>query len=191
MKRLTLALAATTVLASAPAFAAEEWQFDHAHTLIAFTVDHLGFSTTHGAFTEFDGTLVLDQDNPANSSVSVSIDSASVDTRDDDRDAHLVSADFFDVENNPSITFESTSVAITGDNTALVTGDLTLLGTTNPVTLDVTLNQLGPNPFYETLTAGFSATATLARSDWGMGFGVPVIGDTITIIIESEAIQPD
>ncbi len=191
MRRLTLALATTSVLAITPALAAEDWEFDHAHTLVAFTVNHLGFSTTYGAFTEFDGSLSLDQDDPANSSVSVTIDSASVDTRDDDRDADLNSANFFDIENHPAITFESTSVNVTGDNTAEVTGDLTMLGTTNPVTLDVTLNQIGPNPFFETLTAGFSATAVLDRSDWGMEFGVPVIGDEVTIIIETELVQPN
>lgn len=190
MTRLTTTLVAATILASTPALAAEEWQFDHAHTMIGFTVDHLGYSTTYGAFTDFDGTILLDQDDPSNSSVSVTIAAASVDTRYADRDAHLTAADFFDVENNPSIMFESTSVNVTGDNTAEVTGDLTMLGTTNPVTLDVTLNQLGPNPFMETPTAGFSATATLNRSDWGMDFGVPVIGDEIAVIIETEVIQP-
>ena len=184
MKRLTMALAGTTLLASASALAAEEWQFDNAHTMIGFTVDHLG------AFTDFDGTLILDQDDPSNSSVSVSIATASVDTRHEARDGHLSGEDFFDVANNPTITFESTSVNVTGDNTAEVTGDLTMLGMTNPVTLDVTLNQLGPNPFSETPTAGFSATGTLNRSDWGMQFGVPVIGDEIALIIETEATLP-
>ncbi len=190
MTRLTTTLVAATILASAPALAAEEWQFDHAHTMIGFTVDHLGFATMYGVFTEFDGTVLLDQDDPANSSVSVTIDPASVDTRYADRDAHLASDDFFDVANNPSIAFESTSVNVTGENTAEVTGDLTMLGTTNPVTLDVTLNQLGPNPFFETPTAGFSATATLNRSDWGIDFGVPAIGDEVAVIIEAEVIQP-
>lgn len=190
MTRLTTTLVAATILASAPALAAEEWQFDHAHTMIGFTVDHLGFATMYGVFTEFDGTVMLDQDDPSNSSVSVTIDAASVDTRYADRDAHLASDDFFDVANNPSIAFESTSVNVTGENTAEVTGDLTMLGTTNPVTLDVTLNQLGPNPFFETPTAGFSATATLNRSDWGIDFGVPAIGDEVAVIIEAEVIQP-
>ncbi|MEM7442588.1 MAG: YceI family protein [Pseudomonadota bacterium] len=192
MRHLTAALVATTILATSSALAApEERQFDRAHTLIAFTVDHLGFSTTYGAFTEFDGTLSLDQDDPSNSSVSVMIDSASVDSRDADRDGHVRSADFLDVENNPTITFESTSVNVTGDNTAEVTGDLTILDISNPVTLDVTLNQIGPNPFFQTMTAGFSATATLNRSDWGIEFGVPAIGDEITVIIETELIQPE
>ncbi|MEM8590162.1 MAG: YceI family protein [Pseudomonadota bacterium] len=190
MTRLTTTLMAATLLASAPALAADEWEFDHSHTMIGFTVDHLGYSTTYGAFTEFDGTLLLDQDDPSNSSVTVTIDPASVDTRYADRDAHLTSDDFFDVPNNPSIVFESTSVNITGENTAEVTGDLTMLGTTNPVTLDVTLNQLGPHPFSQAPTAGFSATATLNRSDWGMDFGVPVIGDEVALIIETEVVQP-
>ena len=190
MTRLTTTLVAATILASTPALAAEEWQFDHAHTMIGFSLDHLGFATMYGVFTEFDGTVLLDQDDPANSSVSVTIDPASVDTRYADRDAHLASDDFFDVANNPSIAFESTSVNVTGENTAEVTGDLTMLGTTNPVTLDVTLNQLGPNPFFETPTAGFSATATLNRSDWGIDFGVPAIGDEVAVIIEAEVIQP-
>ena len=186
MTRLATAAAALALSAS-PALAAEEFAFDHSHTHVLFFVDHLGFSTTQGEFMEFDGTLMLDTEAPENSSVTVTIDAASIDTGYADRDEHLRTGDFFNVEEHPELTFTSTDVAVTGENTAEVTGDLTILGVTQPVTLNVTLNAIGPHPFNGATVAGFSATTTISRSDFGMDFGVPAIGDEIEIRIESEA----
>ena len=179
--------AAGLALAAAPA-AAETYVIDKGHTHILFQVSHLGFSNTHGEFLEFDGTFDFDPEAPENSRIDVTIETASIDSGLAERDAHLRNADFFDVEQHPTMTFETTAVEVTGDNTAMLTGNLTLLGTTQPVTLDVTMNGLGPHPFREdTTVAGFTATGTINRSDFGMAFGVPAIGDEVAITIEMEA----
>ena len=179
---------------SLPAVAADEYSFDLSHSSIGFAVSHFGFSQVRGRFAEFDGTLSLDEANIENSSISVSIATASIDTGWADRDDHLRSGDFFDVEAFPEATFVSTSVTQTGDDTLEVAGDFTLLGTTQPVPLAVTLNQLGPNPFNDEVTiAGFSASTTISRSDFGMDYGLAIpddpstgIGDMVTIVIEAE-----
>lgn len=183
------AAVAVAAFAAAPAAAApESWVIDQTHTHILFFVDHLGFSAVQGEFLAFEGDLTLDRETPANSSVSVTIDVASLDSGHGPRDAHLLNEDFFAAETHPTMTFDSTTVTLTGDDTAEVVGDLTILGETREVVLDVTLNQLGPNPFANQLTtAGFSAETTILRSDFGMEFGVPLIGDEITIRIETEA----
>ena len=186
MTRMATA-AAVLALSASPALAADEFAFDHSHTHVLFFVDHLGFSTTQGEFLEFDGTLMLDTEAPENSSVTVSIATDSIDTGYADRDEHLRSGDFFNVEEYPEMTFASTGVTVTGENSAEVAGDLTILGVTQPVTLDVTLNGLGAHPFNGSTVAGFSATTTIGRSDFGMDFGVPAIGDEIEIRIETEA----
>ena len=186
MTRMATA-AAVLALGASPALAADEFAFDHSHTHVLFFVDHLGFSTTQGEFLEFDGTLMLDTEAPENSSVTVSIATDSIDTGYADRDEHLRNSDFFNVEEYPEMTFASTGVTVTGENSAEVAGDLTILGVTQPVTLDVTLNGLGAHPFNGSTVAGFSATTTISRSEFGMDFGVPAIGDEIEIRIETEA----
>ena len=195
MTRLAVSLAGAMALGAAvlaaPAQAAEEYVFDEGHTFILFDVSHLGFSRTHGQFRTFEGTFMLDREEPANSSVTMVIDAASLDTRHEARDAHLRNADFFNVEAYPEITFVSTDVELTGEATALVTGDLTMLGVTRPVTLDVTLNQLGEHPMNGNTVAGFTATTTLNRSDFGMTSYVPAVGDDVAILIQAEASPAD
>ncbi|MEQ8964797.1 MAG: YceI family protein [Azospirillaceae bacterium] len=185
-----LALAASaTALAPATAVAeSQAFAFDKSHTHILFFVDHLGFSAVQGEFLDYEGELTLDTEDPANSSVAVTIDVASLDSGHPPRDEHLLDADFFDAEAYPEMTFASTRVEPTGEDTALVHGDLTIKGVTRPVVLDTRLNGLGPNPFAPDQTiAGFSATTEIARSDFGMDFGLPAIGDTVEIRIEIEA----
>ncbi len=177
---------------AAPAAAADTYAFDTAHTDVVFRVDHLGFSDTIGRFNQVDGTIVLDEANPENSSVEVTIQAASLDTNHAKRDEHLRGADFFDVETHPTITFVSTAVERTGETTATVTGDFTLLGVTKPVTLEIVLNALKPHPIpsYEgVITAGFSGTATIQRSDFGMDAFVPAVGDEVAIVLEIEAFK--
>lgn len=191
LTRTLTTVALGTVLLATPALAQSEWTIDRSHTHIMFSVSHLGFSNTHGEFDGFDGTFMLDPENPATASISMTIDAGSIDTNWAARDEHLVSADFFDVETYPTITFESTEVVQTGPDTADVAGDLTILGVTQPVVLDVVLNGVAPNPFNPAVTvAGFTATTTISRSDFGMGFGVPAIGDEVTITLEMEATRP-
>lgn len=186
MNRTFLAVALVAGLAT-PAFAADEFSFDAGHTYIGFEIDHLGFSQTLGEFTEYEGTLKLDRKNLANSSIEVSIDTTSIDTDQDDFDEHLRSADFFNVEQYPSMTFRSTNVEVVGDGVLKITGDFTLLGQTRPVVLDVTLNKIAKHPFRPTIeVAGFSASTTLDRTQWGMDKYAPAVGTEVKIRIETE-----
>lgn len=166
----------------------QSWAIDPDHTHILFKVDHLGFSATHGQFDRFEGVLTLDTDNPANSEVRVVIDSASIDTNLKARDDHLRSADFLNVAEYPEIVFESQEVNLNGDEKAEVRGILTLKGQRKPVTLTVRLNGQGTNAFTGTQTIGFSADTRFLRSDFGIDYGVPAIGDDVVLTIETEAV---
>lgn len=188
MKRFASLVLAAALLAATPAAAApEKYEFDTVHTQIMFAVGHMGYSFSHGKFNKFTGSLNLDLEQPEKSSVEVSIDTASLDLDDQKWNDHLKTPDFFNVEKFPAMTFKSTKVEKTGDNTGKVTGDLTLLGVTKPVTLDVTLNKAAVHPFYKKNAAGFSATGTLNRSDFGMTYGLPGVADEVKIMIEVEA----
>lgn len=164
----------------------ETYQFDKAHTQIFFAVNHLGFSNSHGKFLDYDGSFTMDRSAPENSSVAVTIQTASIDMDDEKWDEHLKGADFFNVETFPEMTFKSTGISITGENTADITGDLTLLGVTKPVVLHVTHNKSAKHPFGDKYMSGFSAEATIKRSDFGMNYGLPMVGDDVKIMIEVE-----
>jgi len=183
-----IALAAIAAIGLSTSVLAEPvaYDFDKSHANITFTIDHLGFSTAHGRFNSFDGTLLIDEAAPEASSVKVEIATDSLATFFDQRDAHLKSADFFDVATFPTMSFASTAVEKTGDDTLKVAGDLTMLGVTKPVTLDVTVRKLAPHPFSGTPTVGFHATGTIKRSEWGMS-KLPAVGDDVTIAIDIEA----
>lgn len=170
----------------ASAFAAETYTLDPMHTAVTWHINHFGFSNPSGKFMQAEGSVTLDQDNPANSSVNVTIPIAGVNTGVEKLDEHLKTADFFDVEKYPTAKFVSTKVEVTGDDTAIVHGDLTLHGVTKPVALDVTLNKVGENMFKKQ-TAGFSATAQIKRSDFGIETYLPGLGDDVRLDIESEA----
>lgn len=186
-----LALALASALAT-PARAAETYTFDTVHSQIIFFVNHLGISITEGEFQEWDGHFVFDEANIENSSVDVTIDANSIDMDNAIWDDHMKAADWFNVAEHPTLTFRSTQVEGTGENTGKVTGDFTLLGQTAPVTLDVTFLHKGSHPMRPDQTrAGFSARAKLKRSDFGMTFGLPAIGNDIEIRIEVEAIRSD
>jgi polyisoprenoid-binding protein YceI len=174
-------------LAATPG-AAQGWVVDASHTHVTFEVNHLGYSTTKGQFRKVEGTLELDANRVEAAKVRFTIDTRSVDTNWEARDAHLRRADFFDVEKFPTLTFTSTRVAKTGDKTADITGDLTILGQTRPVTFRTTLNQASKHPFNGKDTMGFSAQTTIKRSDWGMKWGVPAIGDEVRIDVQLEVI---
>lgn len=182
----TIAFAAV-LLASTSAFAAPQaYTIDTSHANITFSLSHFGFSSPNGKFPGAEGKLILDQEKPENSKIEVKIPVAQLITGVPKLDEHLKKADFFDTEKFPMATFNSTKVDVTGKNTAKVTGDLTLHGVTKPVILDVTLNKLAEN-MMKTQTAGFSATTTLKRSDFGMSTYVPNLGDDVKIEIELEA----
>ena len=184
-KTYLVAAVAVACLAQ-PAFAADTFEIDPSHTAVVFFVNHLGYSETIGRFNDVSGSFDLDQDNPENSKIALVIDAASVDTNHEARDDHLRSPDFLNVEEFPEIKFTSTAVEQTGDNTAKVTGDMTILGATKPVTLDVTLNKLEPNPMSGVETAGLSARGQLDRTEFGMTFGQGGIGSVLDLFIEVE-----
>lgn len=193
--RFTTAAAAAALLSAglfaAPAAAENaRYVFDKAHTQILFFGSHLGFSMSQGEFLEYDGFIEFDSANPTAAKVEVTVMTSSIDMDLPRWDDHMKSKDFFDVENFPAATFKSTAIEVTGANTGLLTGDLTMLDVTKPVTLDVTFNKEGPHPFGGKMTIGFSATGVLKRSEWGMTYGVPGVGDDIELRIEVEAFQP-
>lgn len=167
---------------------AEHYSFEHPHTQILFSAEHLGFSVSNGRFTDFEGELVLDRADLASSFVSVVIKTDSLYMGDAAWETHLKSADFLDQANYPEITFKSDSVELIDENTANVNGLLSMHGVDKPVTLKIHHNKSAIHPFSGQYIAGFSAETTLKRSDFGMTFGLPLLSDTITIRIEAEAI---
>ncbi len=191
IKDITLAFLAL-LLAAAPAVAAtDKYAFDPAHTQILFSISHLGFSHSHGRFNTFDGSFAFDEKAPASSAINVSIDTGSIDMGSKEWDDAVKAEALLNAKKFPKMTFRSTSVAVTGDKTGIVTGDLTLLGVTKPVTLDVTYNKSGNHPYTKNMLAGFTATGTLKRSDFGMIKYLPDVGDEVSITIEVEGIRQD
>ena len=193
MKNRIIALALTAaLLAPATAQAApEKYTYDPAHTQIMFSVSHLGFSFSSGKFTEFSGGFTFDADKPQDSSVNVTVKTDSINMDSEAWDKHLKNADFLNVEKFPEMTFKSTKVEPTGKNTGKVTGDLTLLGVTKPVTLDVVYNRSGVHPYSKNYIAGFSASGMIKRSDFGMTYGLPGVGDDVALNIQVEGIRQD
>lgn len=167
----------------------ERYEFDKAHTQIIFATNHLGFSNSHGKFLDFDGFFNFNRAEPEKSDVDVTIKTTSIDMDDKKWNDHMKNEDFFDVEKYPTMAFKSTSIEKTSDNTAKITGDLTILETTKPAVLDVTFNKAGVHPFNQKYVAGFSATAAIKRSDYGMTYGLPMIGDDVSITIEVEGLR--
>lgn len=175
---------------SISASAADRYEIDKAHTNIAFLVDHLGYSDMLGQFQDFAGEFTFDGSSTSDVTVNLTIQAASIDTDHQARDNDLRSPSFFNVQEFPEITFVSTSVRPTGETSAKLAGDLTMLGVTRPLTLDVTFNGAAPWPFDPNrFVAGFSARGTLKRSNFGMKYEVPMVGDEIQLIIEVEGVR--
>lgn len=187
MHRFGVALACALFLA--PAAAAEEYIFDLDHTEIRMSWSHLGFSTTSAYFRTVDGSLHFNESDPAASTIEVVIDTASIDTGRPEFDAHLRSDDFFHVDEFPQGHFRSTEMEPRGDHRYDVHGELTLMGITRPVTLDVTLNRIDVNPVTDVHTIGLDATAEVDRSDFDLGLFTPMVGDRVEITISSEMIR--
>ena len=183
MIRTTLRTLALTAMVSTLAFsaqAADKYTLDASHTAITWHVDHFGFSTPSGKFMSVTGDVILDEANPAASSVNVTVDVNGINSGVPKLDEHLKAADFFDVAKFPTATFVSKKVDVTGKDTAKVEGDLTLHGVTKPITLDVKLNKIGEN-MMKLKTAGFTASTTIKRSEFGISTYVPSLGDYIKI----------
>ncbi len=171
---------------SAAQAAPQTFTLESPHTQILFSVSHLGFSHSYGKFTGYNGTIVFDPEAPAASSVDVTIDAKSVDLNDAKWNDHVKSADILDTEKFPNITFKSTKIEVTGEKTANITGDLTVHGVTKPVVLATVFNKLDKHPMKGEVVAGFSATAKFKRSDFGVNYGLPAVGDEMSVIIEVE-----
>jgi len=184
-------LAASLATGATAAVAAPvEYELDASHAQVVFSYNHLGFSTTTGMFSGFEGEIMFDEADPANSSVSVSMPVMSMFTGWEAREAHFMSGDFFGAEEGDMVTFVSTGIEVTGDNTANITGDLTMNDMTKSVVLAATLNQKAPYPFgpkQGTPTLGLDATTTLLRSDFGLGAFAPAVSDEVEVIISLEA----
>lgn len=177
-----LAVSATSVFASA-----EKYVLDPSHSQVVFSYNHLGYSTTTGMFSGFEGEIMFDQDDPSASSVSVSIPVVEMITGWKPREDHFMTEDFFGAEEGDLVTFTSTAIEVTGENTANITGDLTMNGVTKSVVLDATLNQVADHPMANKPWAGFDATTTLVRSDFDLGQFAPFVSDEVEIRISIEA----
>lgn len=179
-------LAASAAYADLSAVPAGSYKVDPTHAYINFQYTHLGLSKPTLSFDDFDIDLQLDNADPTKSSVNVSIDAASIITGSEIWTDHISGDDFFAIADNPTITFASTSFAAAGDDAYTVTGDLTIKGTTKPVTLDVTINGAMNHPMTGKPVVGITATGQVLRSDFGMGKFAPNVSDEVDLMITAE-----
>lgn len=182
----------TSTVTTLPGLTTGTWTVDPSHSEIGFVVRHMMVSKVKGRFTGVAGTITVAED-VLESSVVAAVDASSIDTRDENRDNHLRSADFFDTETYPQLTFRSTGIRAAGDAFKL-DGELTIKGQTRPVTFDLEFNGAAANPLAEgNPTAGFSAETEISRKDFGLEWNVALetggvlVGDKVTIVLEIEA----
>jgi polyisoprenoid-binding protein YceI len=170
------------------------WHIDPAHSHIQFSIRHLMISKVRGSFDKFGGTVHFDEQNPNDSTVEIEIDASSINTRNEQRDGHLASPDFLDAANYPILTFKSTSVHQTGENSGHLHGELTVRDVTREVEIDVEYAGQATNPWGATV-AGFSGVAHINRQDWGLNWnqalesGGFLVGDDLKVEIEIELVQ--
>jgi len=191
MSKTRFAVLAVVLALGAPVHAADTYTFDKAHTNVGFQVRHI-FTLVSGKFTDFAGTIQVDRAKPESSSVEFTIQAKSIDTSEPRRDDHLRSPDFFDVANNPTITFKSTSLKANGKDSWLVSGDLTMHGVTKQIVLPVTLLGEGKDPFGNE-KMGLETGLTISRKDYGLTWnktletGGVLVADEVKIQIAIEA----
>ncbi|MDQ6418750.1 YceI family protein [Paenibacillus sp. LHD-117] len=170
------------------------WAVDASHSAVDFSVRHMMIAKVKGTFHAFESNIVADENDLTTAEISFKIDLSSVDTRNGDRDAHLKSGDFFDIEKFPTLDFQATSITKSGEGEYEVTGDVTLHGVTRSETFEVTFEGSGKDPWGNT-KAGFSASGSIKRSDYGLTYnaaletGGVLIGDEVKISLEIEALQ--
>jgi polyisoprenoid-binding protein YceI len=185
----------TAVMAASQSSKPTQWQIDPAHSAAHFSVRHLMISNVRGEFTKLSGSAVINPADPAKSSVVITIEAASINTREPQRDEHLRSADFFDVANHPTLTFRSKRVEALGAENFKLAGDLTIRGVTKEVTFDVEGPTASVKDPYGNVRAGVSASAKMNRKDFGLVWnalteaGGVVVGDEVKITFEAELIQ--
>lgn len=183
----------STTAVDIPGYVAGTWAIDPVHSEVSFVVRHMMVSKVRGRFDKFEATFVT-AENPLESSVTATVDVTSINTGQEQRDAHIRSADFFEAEKHPTMTFTSTGVRTDGDQ-FLLDGDLTIRGTTKPVTFKLEISGFGPDAYGGT-RAGFSATTEINRHDFGVSFNGPIPGvpggvavsDKVTITLEAEGV---
>lgn len=189
-RKLLAALAATAFFSFASpmaAHAADSYTLDPSHTTVIWSANHFQFSNPHGLFSMVEGTVTLDKADPTKSLVEATINTGNLFTGSTKFDDHIKNKDFLNVGEFPKATFKSTKVEMTGEKTAKVTGNFTLLNVTKPITLDVTLNHEGPHFMTKKPTVGFTAKTVIKRSEFGMNYGIPGVSDDVNITIEAEA----
>jgi polyisoprenoid-binding protein YceI len=167
--------------------AADTFKLDPVHSFVLFSVQHLGIANTYGRFNDVAGTVIFDRDNPSRSSVDLTVRVESLDTHNAIRERSLMSPDFFDVKQFPTMTFKSTKVEGSGD-ALKVSGDLTIRGVTRPVTVDFKKGGEGKGVFGE-MRGGGETRFTIKRSDFGMNFELGEVGDEVTIILSLEGVK--
>lgn len=188
MHKPLFAILVISVALPLSAFANESYTLDPNHTFPHFSINHLGFSTMQGRFDKTSGTVILDR-AAKTGSVEIAIESASVSTGFAKRDEHLRSPDFFNATEFPTITYKSTAIHFKGDTPASVDGNLTIAGVTKPVTLTIDAFNCGANPMSKKDECGAGASAQIKRSDFGVKFGLPAVGDDVKLVFEIEAIK--
>lgn len=170
-----------------------KWVLDPVHSEVDFSVRHMMISRVNGTFRKFSATIEADPQDLTTANIEFSVDLASIDTRNEDRDNHLRSADFFDVENHPTATFKVTNVVKKSDNNYDVTGDLTIRGTTRQETFAVVFEGLAKDPMTGNEKVGFTATGTINRKDYGLTWnaaletGGVLVGDEVKVTVHIEA----
>ncbi len=183
--KIYIALAALMPLS---VLAADNYTIDSSHTYPNFTISHLGFSTMHGRFDKTSGTVTLDR-AAKKGSVEVSIETASISTGFAKRDDHLRSPDFFNAAEFPAITYKSTTMHFNGDVPDSVDGNLTIMGVSKPVTLKIDSFNCGVHPMSKKDVCGAGASTQIKRSDFGVNYGLPAVGDDVNLVFEIEAVK--
>lgn len=191
IKKNIFSFFAASVFLASSAFAADKYEFDKSHTKILFFVNHLGFSESVGEFTDYDGYFTFDPKKPEESKIEVTLKPSGIRTSSTALDGELQGEKFFKSDQFPTITFVSQKATVTGKENGVVDGVVTMLGVSKPVKLKVHFNKADYHPFTKDFVAGFSATAFIKRSEFGMNSYLPMVGDNVRVQIQTEGINVD
>lgn len=186
----TVAALAMGLTAASAQAELEQYEIDTAHSFVQFKISHLGFGWLHGSFNDFDGSFAYDPENPENSEVDVTIDTASIDSNHSERDRHLRNEDFLNVSEYPEARFVTTGYESTGDGQGTLEGELTLHGTTRPITIAVTELGSGEDP-WGAYRRGFEGSVELQRADFGIDYDLGEQAETVELMFSLEGVRQD